>query len=75
MVVAAFQSVKLAVTVAFTCAMRRHLMVWAIFTPKYIFESFSTLLTDATLLAMYLLLWRTLSVVRATAGRGMKKRV
>lgn len=38
------------VTMAFTFMERRHLMVWRVFAPKYIFEVLSFLVVEAVLL-------------------------
>ena len=42
-----------AVSIAFAGVMRRHLMVWALFAPKFMFEALGLLVTDVLLLLSY----------------------
>eukprot|EP00455_Lapot_gusevi_P001693 TRINITY_DN10646_c0_g1_i11.p1 TRINITY_DN10646_c0_g1~~TRINITY_DN10646_c0_g1_i11.p1 ORF type:complete len:286 (-),score=85.95 TRINITY_DN10646_c0_g1_i11:278-1135(-) len=48
---------------------RRHLMVWAIFAPKYVFDIAHLLVTDLCLLLLYILLLRFVAVAE-TAFHG-----
>lgn len=46
-------AVKLFLTTLFVFLVRRHLMVWKVFAPKYIFDASATALVDLLLLVLY----------------------
>jgi phosphatidylinositol glycan class O len=46
--------VKLFLTTLFVFLVRRHLMVWKVFAPKYIFDASATALIDLLLVLLYL---------------------
>jgi phosphatidylinositol glycan class O len=49
--------VKLFLTTLFVFLVRRHLMVWKVFAPKYVFDASATAIVDLLLVLLYLLVY------------------
>ena len=49
--------VKLFLTTLFVFLVRRHLMVWKVFAPKYVFDASATAIVDLLLVLLYLFVY------------------
>lgn len=50
-------AVKFFLTTLFVFLVRRHLMVWKVFAPKYVFDASATAIVDVLLFFLYLFTW------------------
>lgn len=66
------RAITTAMTTAFVTLERRHLMVWSLFAPKYVFDSVGLLLIDVLLVLSAAILLLTLHVAGRTLGEKTK---